>query len=142
DWPEVGEVPFSSERRMMATFHTLPTGECVACVKGAPGRILERSASILPDDGERPLDAGGRAKIEEVNRAYAARGLRVLALATAKVDAASEDSLRDLTFVALVGMMDPPAPGVAETIRAFRGAGIRTLMITGDQQLTAEAIGR
>jgi Ca2+-transporting ATPase len=139
--PLVGEVPFSSARMLMATFHRTPNGERYACVKGAPGRILELCARVLVPDGERALDDAERRRLEERNAALARRGLRVLALASGRVDEADETALRDLTFVGFVGMADPIAAGVRETITVFREAGIRTVMITGDQRLTAQAIG-
>jgi Ca2+-transporting ATPase len=129
EWPEIGEVPFSSERRFMATFHRTPRG-IVACLKGAPRRVLELSR-ITPDRRNALLD---------VNREMAGRGLRILAIATALVDRPDEAALGALDFLGFVGMSDPPAPGVPQTIRAFAGAGIRTVMLTGDQQRTAEAI--
>jgi Ca2+-transporting ATPase len=91
------------------------------------------------------LGAEERARWVERNRELAGAGLRVLALAQGYAantadDKAAETSLHDLTFVALAGLIDPAAPGVKETIEVFREAGIRTVMITGDQQLTAAAI--
>ena len=130
--PEAGELPFSSERRMMATFHRAPNGELWAYVKGGPLRILELSA----------LNEQQQKTWRERNEELAARGLRVLALAFGKVAEPTEHALNGLTFVGLAGMIDPAAPGVKETIRVFRDAGIRTVMITGDQQLTAQTIAR
>ena len=141
DRPETGAIPFSSERQWMATFHRAPEG-LIAYVKGAPGRVIERSARELTAGGERPLDEGARQRLLELNRRLAARGLRVLAVARGDAPNANEDSVRDLTFVGLIGVSDPPAAGVAETIQSFREAGIRTVMITGDQRLTAIAVAR
>ncbi len=141
EWPRAGEIPFSSDRMFTASFHRQPTG-LVACGKGAPARVLERCGSVLGPEGVRPLGPGDRTEILAVNSALASRGLRVLALAAGSVEAAGESHLRDLTFVGLVGLADPPAPGVAETIRQFRSAGIRTLMMTGDQRDTALAVAR
>ena len=129
EWPEIGEVPFSSERLFMATFHRTPRG-IVACLKGAPRRVLELSR-VTP---------GQRNALLDVNREMAGRGLRILAIATALVDRPDEAALGALDFLGFVGMSDPPAPGVQQTIRAFAGAGIRTVMLTGDQQRTAETI--
>jgi len=141
--PEVGEIPFSSERMWMATFHRSAAGETTALVKGAPGAVLERCTARLADAGPVPLDAGGRAAALRENEALAAGGLRVLALAYAPAAGAmDEGSLHALVFVGLVGMMDPPAPGVPETVAVLRGAGLRTVMITGDQHRTAEAVAR
>jgi len=139
--PEAGEIPFSSERQWMATFHRA-AGALHACVKGAPGRIIERSIRELGTEGERPLDDAGRNRLLAMNHALAARGLRVLALARADVRDATEVAVRELTFVGFVGIADPPAPDVKETIRRLRDGGIRTVMITGDQRLTAEAVAR
>ena len=136
--PERGEIPFSSERQYMATFHDASR----LYVKGAPGRILEQSTRVLRADGKAPLEEEERKRLHEWNAQLAGRGLRVLALARGLAEEQTEDAVRDLTFVALVGIADPPAPDVKETIRLFREAGIRTVMITGDQRLTAIAVAR
>lgn len=142
EWPEIGEVPFSSQRMLMATFNRAPDGGLVAHVKGAPGRLIDLCTSVLTEGGERPLDEAMRRRLSAENEELARRGLRVLAFASGRVQEASESALRGLTFVGYAGMIDPPAPGVKETIRIFREAGIRTVMITGDQRLTAEAVAR
>jgi len=112
-------------------------------VKGAPGRTLERCTRALAAGGERPLDAEERRALRAENEAMGARGLRVLALAWKEgAEAAGPETLTDLVFLGFAGMMDPPAEGVTETIRTLRDAGIRTVMITGDQRATAEAVGR
>jgi Ca2+-transporting ATPase len=141
--PEVGEIPFSSERMWMATFHRSAAGETTALVKGAPGAVLERCTQRLTAAGAVALDAEARVAALRENEALAAGGLRVLALAYAPAAAAlDEASLHALVFVGLVGMMDPPAPGVAGTVAQLRAAGLRTVMITGDQRRTAEAVAR
>ena len=126
-----GVVPFSSERKFMASFHDLD-GRLTAFAKGAPRRILEMSA----------LDGEQRAGLVAVNDGLAAEGLRVLAVCAGEVSAASEDALRGLAFMGFLGLADPPAAGVKETIARLRTAGLRTVMLTGDQRLTAEAVGR
>ena len=137
--PRHAKLPFSSERLLAASWHR--TGEAITLfVKGAPGRILELSAHVLGPDGRRPLDARARDTLLETNRELAARGLRVLALAMKEDATGGEADLQALTWVAFVGLSDPPAPGVRETIDVFARAGIRTVMITGDQQRTAAAI--
>lgn len=141
-WPQVGEVPFSSERMLLASFHREAGGEIVAYVKGAPRKVLELCDHVLGTEGPRPLDDDAREVIKRQNEAMASRGMRILALASGPVDHPREDALSGLTFIGLVGIMDPPARGVADTIEAFRKAGIRTVMLTGDQRLTAEAIAR
>jgi len=129
--PAVGAIPFSSERKLMASFHARAS-ETIAYVKGAPRAILDLSA----------LDPDERRRLDEVNAELASAGLRVLAMARGVVADATATSLRDLQFIGFLGLMDPPAPGVRETIVALRRAGLRTVMITGDQRLTAEAVGR
>lgn len=129
--PEVAEVPFSSERKLMATFHER-SGGVEACVKGAPHRVLDLCA----------LDEPTREAALAQNRDMAARGLRVLALASGPATHLEEAALGRLSFAGLVGMIDPPAPGVEDTIQRFRAAGVSTVMVTGDQRLTAEAIAR
>ncbi|HEU0053192.1 MAG TPA: HAD-IC family P-type ATPase, partial [Longimicrobium sp.] len=142
-WPEVGEVPFSSERMLMATFHRAPDGAVAAFAKGAPGRLIDLCDRALTDDGELPLDEAGRERLKRTNEEMAARGLRVLAFAwREKVGEVGAEALRGMAFLGFSGMMDPPAEGVPETIRLLRDAGIRTVMITGDQRLTALAVGR
>lgn len=140
-WPETGEIPFSSDRMLMATFHGGPEA-MVVHVKGAPSRVLERSRYLLTEEGQVELGPDTRERVLDRNRRMAARGLRVLGLATGRPVQPTDDGPQDLTFVGLVGMIDPAAPGVPETIDRFREAGIRTVMITGDQAQTAEAVAR
>jgi Ca2+-transporting ATPase len=139
--PEVGNVPFSSERQWMATFHEVD-GKRVAFIKGAPGVLVAKATHELTEDGERELDDAGRQRWLEKNRELARNALRVLALGTAAAEDVSEEGLENITIVALAGMADPPADEVPETIAMLHEAGIRTVMITGDQQLTALSIAR
>lgn len=157
----VGEVPFTSERRLMASFLRGADGRVTAYVKGAPGRLLELAAwraageggapdaspVRVPLDGAPrvPMDDAGRRRLADENLELAAGGLRVLALATRVLDEGEEPgepALHDLTFVALAAIADPPAPGVGETIATLHRAGVRTVMITGDQAVTAAAVAR
>ncbi len=141
-WPEIGGIPFSSDRGWMATFHRAPDGTPLACVKGAPERVLERCDRRLGEHEEEDLDEAGRQRILEMNRHLATRGLRVLALAEGEREPSPASELVALTFVALVGIEDPVAAGVVETVHELRRAGIRTVMLTGDQRRTAEAVAR
>ncbi|HYR08383.1 MAG TPA: HAD-IC family P-type ATPase [Longimicrobium sp.] len=140
--PEVGEVPFSSERMWMATFHRGASGTEVL-VKGAPSEVLNRCTLLMTGAGPVPLDAERRRAVLAWNEAAAAQGLRVLALASATgLRTTREAEVDGLVLAGLVGMMDPPAAGVMETIAELRGAGLRTVMITGDQRPTAVAVAR
>ncbi len=145
EYPEVAELPFSSERQLMATFHRSPDGRSVVCIKGGPRRIVEESSGALTGTGVVPLDDAARIALLDDNRGLAARGLRVLALAYRELDedeSAGPEAVHDLVFVGFAGIQDPPAKGVRETIARFHNAGVRTVMITGDQAITAEAVGR
>jgi len=137
------ELPFSSERRFMASFTGAP--DPGALVKGAPEAVLDACDRWRVGDRIEPLRAGDRARIAEANEALAGRGLRVLALARGdapRLPAGADPETGPLVFLALAGMVDPPAPGVKETIARIRDAGIRTVMLTGDQRRTAEAVAR
>jgi Ca2+-transporting ATPase len=130
----------------MATFHLMPGGGGALLVKGAPGVVLELCAWRHTAAGPLPLTRADREALLEANRALAGRGLRVLALAwrpVGSVDGAgvAEAEMGDLTFVGLAGLSDPVRPGVREAVAACAEAGIRTIMLTGDQQATAEAVG-
>ncbi|HEX9611723.1 MAG TPA: cation-transporting P-type ATPase [Gemmatimonadales bacterium] len=140
--PETGEVPFSSERMVSASLHRTARTGTLACVKGAPTRVLERCDRMLGVGGPHPLDEPGRRAILERNAAFAVRGLRVVALARGLGAEADASTLEHLEFLGLAGLNDPPAPGVADTVRSVQAAGVRTIMLTGDQRLTAEAVGR
>lgn len=145
-WPETGEVPFTSDLRLMATFHRDTTastaGPMRAAVKGAPQAILDRCSLWIDDGGNAsPLTDEVRATIHAVNATFASEGLRVIGAADARSPETTESALHDMTFLGLAGLIDPPADGVRETIAQFKQAGIRTVMITGDQALTARAIG-
>ena len=100
------------------------------------------SASIAMENGAQPLDETARRRVLEANDAMASQGLRVLCLASGPVANATESAVEGLTFVGLVGFADPPADGVKEAIGRLRAAGLRTVMLTGDQRATAAAIGR
>jgi Ca2+-transporting ATPase len=139
--PQVAEMPFSSERMLMATYHQTPTGP-VVYVKGAPGKILDSATRVLGPEGIRDLRPRERDELSEQNHALARQGLRVIALAMKPANDAAVGDLSELVWVGLAALIDPPAPEVAQTIHTLRGAGVRTVMLTGDQQLTAASIAR
>ena len=146
-WPRRREIPFDPARRMMVTFHLMPggatrSGTPVLLAKGAPGAILELVNRLHTADGPVAISDADRARLLEQNRALAAEGLRVLALAWRPVDAIEDGAADDLVFLGFVGLVDPVRPGVKEAIASCREAGIRTVMLTGDQKLTAETVGR
>ena len=141
EWPRQGEVPFDASTRFMATFNKSPEGWQTLLVKGAPGVVLERSSARQTAEGTFPLTEDDRRMLVEANRALAREGLRVLAVAWRPDPWPEEGTVEGLTFLGFVGLADPIRPGVKEALARCREAGIRTIMLTGDQRLTAEAVG-
>jgi magnesium-transporting ATPase (P-type) len=139
--PRLDLIPFSSERRFMASLHKGPQDERVIYIKGAPERILDMCAHQRTDQGEAPLDRDRWVQREE---ALADSGHRVLAIASRRLEGADsleEDQIQELTLLGLVGIIDPPREEALQAIQECREAGIRVKMITGDHVLTARSIG-
>jgi len=138
-------VPFESENKFMATLDRVPGNGLRILLKGAPDRLLSRCAEQrAANGGTEPLDL---AFWEKQIDTLGGQGLRVLAAASCKVeenksDLTLRDLDKDLEFMGLVGIIDPPRPEAIEAIAACRQAGIRVKMITGDHAGTATAIGR
>ena len=126
--PPTGEIPFSSETRLSVSFHEEAHG-ARAYVKGAPEAVLARSTVLLGSPGEEPMTPEAREALLGRNQELADEGLRVIALAEGAGGPGGEIP-EALVFLGLVGMIDPPAAGVAETIGRLQGAGIRTLART------------
>jgi P-type Ca2+ transporter type 2C len=137
-FPRVDEIPFTSESKRMTTLHTTPDG-VVAYAKGAPEVIIASCTRQLTASGETELDADARDALLETAQKLAGEALRVLAVAR-RSDATVDDAEQELTFLALVGMIDPPRPEVRQAVETCKQAGIAPVMITGDHPLTAEAI--
>ncbi len=146
-YPRMDEIPFDSERKMMSTLHRASSESVLVLVKGAPDVVLGRCMRERGASGaDAVLDATARARILAANHDFGAQSLRVLAVAERTVPALTSQDPdvveSDLTFVGLLGMMDPPRPEVASAIRTAATAGIRTVMITGDYPATAHAIAK
>ena len=134
--PRKGEIPFDSNRKLMSTLHPEEDGGWTLMTKGAPDVLLGRCRGLSP--GERRL-------IESANADMARGALRVIAVAKRHLDILPERLEgavleRELTFLGLFGLMDPPRPGAEEAVAKCRTAGIRTVLITGDHKLTAVAV--
>ena len=144
--PRIEEFPFSSERKRMTTIHTMEDGRRLAFTKGAPEVLLERCASTLVGDEAVPLGADQRAKLDEANEAMAGDALRVLGVAYKELPAANvyteELAETDLTFLGLVGMMDPPRDEAIDAVKVCREIHVKPVMITGDHKLTAMAVAK
>jgi P-type Ca2+ transporter type 2C len=140
EFPRVDEIPFTSEAKRMTTVHETPNGS-VAYAKGAPEVVVQACTRQLTASGETALDEAGREALLETARQLASEALRVLAVAGRR-GATIDDAGRELTFLGLVGMIDPPRPEAKAAVRTCVEAGIRPVMITGDHPLTAEAVAR
>jgi len=144
--PRVGEVPFDAEYKLMATFHDID-GKVRCFVKGAPDVLLARSTTYRDIDGSNaPIDDKGQRALTENDR-LASEGMRVMAVARRDFDKATFDpnatlldSVNDLEFLALIGIVDPPRKEAKDAIALCKDAGIRVRMITGDHATTAAAI--
>ena len=135
--------PFDSTRKMMSLLVRLPSGERVLAAKGAPDVILSRASKQLLNGEEVELTAERRAEIEKVIEGFGGDALRTLAVAYKRLDedaADSDDHEQDIVLVGIHGIMDPPRPEVPSAVAEAASAGIRTVMITGDHAVTAEAI--
>jgi len=143
----VGEAPFDSMRKLMSTIVRDGEGRLKQYTKGAPDELLRRCDKWWDGRQERPLDDAKRREILEQNKEMASRALRVLASAYRDWAAMPPDQKPDtlengLTFLGLVGMLDPVRPEVIPAIEECKQAGIRPVMITGDHKDTAVAIAR
>ncbi len=146
--PKVAEQPFHASTKRMTTLHRTTAGQHLAALKGAPAVVLDACSSYVDANGDAvALDATAIGRFTAANEQMAKRALRVLGLAIKYFKAGTENAADEAlesgyTFVGLVGMSDPPRDGVADAIRRARLAGIRTVMLTGDQLNTGIAIAR
>jgi Ca2+-transporting ATPase len=144
NFPRADEVPFDSQRKCMSTLHRAPDGQWLSFTKGAAEVIVAASDRQASTAGVAPID---RPQLLAQADGLAAAGLRVLAIGMRRFAEppqpyAAETAERDLEFVGLVGLIDPPRPEAAEAIALCHSAGIVPVMITGDHPLTARAIGK
>ena len=144
DFPRINEVPFDSTSKRMVTIHRTPQGRTMAFIKGSPGTSIAASIAQVRAAGATPFTLEDRRFWEETNQKLAGAALRVLGLAYRELSEGynEADFARDLIFVGLVGMSDPLRDEAKSAIATCREAGIRTVMITGDQQPTAAEIAR
>ncbi|MBN1487576.1 MAG: calcium-translocating P-type ATPase, SERCA-type [Anaerolineae bacterium] len=159
-FPRVAEIPFDSERKRMTTIHDLHidgghnpapiSGDhqgYIAIVKGAPDLVLDRCTHIATAEGVVEMSAVHQQTISEANAEMASQALRVLAVAYRPLsevppEPKPEDVEQDLVFMGLMGMIDPARPEIVPAVKKALGAGLRTVMVTGDYAITAAAIAR
>lgn len=145
--PRVAEIPFDSERKLMTTLHRTEEGSIEICTKGGVDELLACCDSIEEGGVARPLTEADRGRIAQENVQMASQALRVLAMAHKVVEQLPQEITpaeveRGLTYVGMVGMIDPPREEVRAAVAECKAAGIRPVMITGDHLITASAIGR
>jgi Ca2+-transporting ATPase len=139
-FPRLHEIPFTSETKRMTTLHQA-NGKMKAYAKGAPEVLLKDCDLLMTANGVVPLDGAGQESLLAVAGDMASDALRVLAIAS-KSNATLEDAQTGMTFLGLVGMIDPPRPEAKNAIAVCEQAGIRPVMITGDHPVTAQAVAR
>lgn len=150
-FPRLGEIPFTSERKRMTTFHQTDEG-MVAYSKGAPEIILASCSHILIDGEEKPLTEEDKQKLISLTHDMASKALRVLGFAYKKLNSIKEplasfnfksaELEQNMVFVGFAGLIDPPREEAKKAVNLCQQAGIKSVMITGDHKLTAEAIAR
>jgi Ca2+-transporting ATPase len=153
-YPRIRTIYRSEAARYMSTWHRTKAEKTFVAMKGSPEDVLSLCATYLEDGILRPMTASSRATFLAENQRLADQALRVLALAKKEIphhesnavnsttEMDSHTAPQDLIWLGLVGLKDPPRAGVGPLLEAFHTAGIRTNMVTGDQESTAQAIGR
>lgn len=146
-YPRINEVPFDSTRKLMTTVHKSKDRSYRSITKGAFDFLLNRCTSIYQNGNQYPLTSQEKNRLIQLNNAMTEKALRVIAVAYKnlpstgnKLSAAQLEE--DLTFIGLIGMIDPPRHEVKDAVAICRQAGIKPVMITGDHVLTAKAIAR
>ncbi len=141
EMPRINEQAFDSERKLMTTVHQRADKEVIAYTKGAVDVMLAGRCINIYDQGQvRPITEADKARIRAASDAMADTALRVLALAYEENDDSADEE--GITFIGLVGMIDPPREEAKTSVEAFKRASIKTVMITGDHKNTAFAIAK
>ncbi len=138
--PRINEKAFDSDRKLMTTVHSLSDGKCISYTKGSTDELLSRCTNIMINGKVREIDAGDVALINKTMSEMSNDALRVLSLAIRNDN--KEAIEQNLTYIGMIGMIDPERPEVVNSIKTFKKAGIKTVMITGDHKDTALAIAR
>ncbi|MEM1581067.1 MAG: cation-translocating P-type ATPase [Candidatus Bathyarchaeia archaeon] len=143
-YPRIGEIPFSSERKLMTTIHLTPEGDELVCMKGAPEGVLEKCTHVYTSFGIEKLTEKIREEILNVNDEMARDALRVLGVAYKRIadhtGLTEEEVEGEMIFLGLIGMMDPPREEAIKAVEVCKRVGIKPIMITGDHKLTAMAV--
>ena len=139
-YPEVREEAFDADVKMMATWNQQNNEAYRVCVKGAPEAVLDACSTVMVDGEVQPLQNEDREQWDELNLQLGQEGLRMLALAVKTTEMTKGNPYEDLTLIGYIALSDPPRSDVKPAILRCQQAGIRVVMITGDQKATAESI--
>ena len=143
EYPRISEIPFDSKRKLMTTIHK-NGNKYLIITKGAPDVLISKCTNYIDNNSESILSSSKKSELLGINDKMASGALRVLGVAiryTTSLSQINDKNIENnLTFVGLIGMMDPPRDGVVESIRACKTAGVKIVMITGDHITTAKAI--
>ncbi len=137
----VNEIPFDSQRKLMSTLNNF-NGKLIQHTKGGIDELLAKCSYIIENDKKRKITKDDLSALKQANESMCAKALRVLAFAVKECATAAEFGENDLTFVGLVGMIDPPREEVYEALKKCKKAGMQAIMITGDHKNTAYAIAK
>lgn len=140
DLKKVNEISFNSERKMMSVVVSDPTGALTVYAKGAPEVLISKCTHILQEGKVIPWDDSAQQQVLDQNVEFAAQALRVLGFAYKPTESATDQLEENLIWIGLQAMIDPPREEVAQAIQDCKTAGIRVIMITGDNPVTAQAI--
>jgi len=147
DYPRMNEFPFDSDRKQMSTIHQTANGNQIIFVKGAPDQVLDYCEYYQKNGCKEEMGESVKNKVLSQNRELAQEALRVLAIACRFVDKENLDEIKEiknaekeLIFLGLMAMIDPPHKEAIESVKICLRAGIHPIMITGDYSLTAKAI--
>ncbi len=150
-YPRISEIPFDSERKLMTTLQRKDEHSLLVTTKGGFDELLSRCNRITDGGTVRPIEESDKRELAKQNDAMAERALRVLCMAysevelskedeTSRLESVTENAERDLIFVGMVGMIDPPRDEARIAVEQCKAAGIKPVMITGDHRVTAAAI--
>jgi Ca2+-transporting ATPase len=144
--PRIGEIPFSSERKLMTTIHRGQGHKLIAYMKGAPEVVVKRCTHILEDGALRELAESEKAQVLKANEQMAQSSLRVLGIAYKEhsegIEVFEEEIEKDMVFLGLMGMMDPPRKEAIQAVKVCKDVKIKIIMVTGDYEATAVAIAK
>ena len=147
EFPRTSEIPFDSDRKMMSTIHIMDKEGFRLITKGAPDNIFKRCKYILKDNKILPFDEREKNKLNLINEEMGKEALRVLAVSYKDIkeipeNLSSDEMEKDLIFIGLIGMIDPPRMEAKNSVEICKKAGIKPVMITGDHKITASVIAQ